>query len=117
MSAVSKSILDFGFWILDSRSKCVRPGVNPKSKIQNLKSARAAYTLVEMLVVVTIIIILVAATLPVAKKMMEGSQVREASRQFNSYWQMAKARALQTGRPCGIYFPMTSAPLGLTPEA
>src|SRR5438132_13774810 len=65
-----------------------------------------------MLVVVTIMIMLVAVTLPVAKKVMDGSQTREASRQLNAYFAMAKARALHTGRPCGIYFPFPNAPLG-----
>ena len=41
---------------------------------------RSAYTLVEMLIVVTIMIMLVAAALPMAKKVMDGSQTREASR-------------------------------------
>src|SRR4051794_6546336 len=77
---------------------------------------RSAYTLAEMLIVVTIMIMLVAAALPVAKKVMDGSQVREASRQLNAYFAMAKARALHTGRPCGLYFAFNS-PLGLTPEA
>jgi hypothetical protein len=35
---------------------------------------------------------------------MDGSQVREASRQLNAYLAMARTRTLQTGRPCGIYF-------------
>jgi type II secretory pathway pseudopilin PulG len=65
---------------------------------------RSAYTLAEMLVVITIMIMLVATALPVAKKVMEGSQTREASRQLNAYLTMARTRTLQTGRPCGIYF-------------
>src|SRR5687767_14549808 len=65
---------------------------------------RRAYTLVEMLIVVSIMIMLVAVTLPVAKKTMEGQNAREASRQLHAYFNMAKARALQSGRPCGLYF-------------
>lgn len=76
-------------------------------------AGRNAYTLVEMLIVVSIMIMLVAVTLPVAKKVMDGSQGREASRQLNAYLAMAKARALQTGRPCGLYLPF-QLPLGHT---
>jgi len=77
------------------------------------QARRCGYTLVEMLIVVSIMIVLVAVTLPVAKKVMDGSQGREASRQLNAYFAMAKARALQTGRPCGVYFPF-QVPLGHT---
>src|SRR6187399_2303026 len=77
------------------------------------RAQRSGYTLVEMLIVVSIMIMLVAVTLPVAKKVMDGSQGREASRQLNAYLAMAKARALQTGRPCGLYFAMPTAPLGI----
>src|SRR5262245_45918590 len=74
---------------------------------------RRGYTLVEMLIVVSIMIMLVAVTLPVAKKTMEGSHGREASRQLHAFFNMAKARALQTGRPCGLYFKFPSPPLGI----
>src|SRR4051812_48885959 len=104
MKTASDSILDFGFWILDSVQSRRAPASNRKSKIQSakggLKSARRAYTLAEMLIVITIMIMLVAAALPVAKKVMDGSQVREASRQLNAYLAMARTRTLQTGRPC-----------------
>src|SRR6059058_1838879 len=86
----------------------------PQSKMQNPKSARRAFTLAEMLIVVTIMIMLVAAALPVAKKVMDGSQTREASRQLNAYFAMARVRALQTGRPCGVYFPFPQPPLGVS---
>lgn len=77
------------------------------------RARRSGYTLVEMLIVVSIMITLIAITLPVAKKVMDGSQGREASRQLNAYLAMAKARALQTGRPCGLYLPF-QLPLGHT---
>jgi prepilin-type N-terminal cleavage/methylation domain-containing protein len=77
------------------------------------RAQRRGYTLVEMLIVVSIMIMLVAVTLPVAKKVMDGSQSREASRQLNAYFAMAKARALLTGRPCGIHFSFPNAPLGI----
>src|SRR6187455_359143 len=72
---------------------------------------RGGYTLMELLIVIIIMITLVAITLPVAKKIMEDGHVREASRQLNTYFAMAKARAVQTGRPCGLDF-VCAAPLG-----
>jgi type II secretory pathway pseudopilin PulG len=72
-----------------------------------------AYTLTELLVVVTILVILVATTLPVARKVMEGNRTREASRMLQAYFAMAKARAVQTGRPCGLFFPFPAPPLGV----
>jgi type II secretory pathway pseudopilin PulG len=77
-------ISDFGFRISDFR--------------------RRGYTMAELMIVVIIMIMLVAATLPIAKKVMDDSHVREASRQLNAYFAMAKARAIHTGRPCGLFF-------------
>jgi type II secretory pathway pseudopilin PulG len=87
--------------------------------IPRLKKSRRSrgYSLAEMLIVVTILIMLVAVSLPVAKKMMDGSSVREASRQLHAYIAMAKARALQTGRPCGVYLAFPEPPLGLQDPA
>src|SRR5688572_30500659 len=77
------------------------PIQNPKSKIQNFRR-RPGYTLAELLIVILIMVMLVSITLPTVKRVLEDGNVREASRQFNAYIAMAKARALQTGRPCGI---------------
>src|SRR5919205_400127 len=76
------------------RRKMIRPCQPNKS--------RGGYTLMGVFVVIIIMITLVAITLPVAKKVMEEGHVREASRQLNTYFAMAKARAVQTGRPCGL---------------
>jgi hypothetical protein len=55
-----------------------------------------------MLIVMTIMLLLMVVALPAVKRVMEDGNVREASRQLNAYFAMAKARALQTGRPCGV---------------
>ncbi len=62
-------ILDFGFWINSRFAR--RFGFlsgNPKSKIQNPKSA--GFTLLELLIVMSIIIILATVTLPQYQRMM-----------------------------------------------
>jgi type II secretory pathway pseudopilin PulG len=68
---------------------------------------RGAYTLVELLVVLTIMVILIASTLAVAKKVMEDTRGREASRQLNTWLTLARTRAALTGRPCGIFMELS----------
>src|SRR5204863_4766980 len=74
---------------------------------------RPAYTIAEMLIVMTIMLMLVAVTLPAIKNVMQEGNSREASRQLNAYFAMAKARALQTGRPCGVMM-MCDLALGIS---
>src|SRR5262245_39122878 len=62
----------------------------------------SGYTLAELLIVMTIMLMLMAITLPTVRRVMEDGKVREASRQLNAYFAMAKSRALLTGRPCGV---------------
>jgi hypothetical protein len=61
----------------------------------------------------TIMLLLVVIALPTVKRVMEDGNVREASRQLNAYFAMAKARALQTGRPCGVMM-ICELPTGFT---
>lgn len=75
------------------------------------RDRRSAYTLMELLVVIVIMIMLVAVTLPLAKRVLNDTHVREASRQLNAYFAMAKARATLTGRPCGLFL-KCDKPLG-----
>ena len=78
------------------------------SRLQN----RGGYTLTELLVVIIILIILLAVTLPAAKKVMEDSRTRESSRQLSAYFTMARARAAQSGRPCGLWLELDT-PIGV----
>ena len=67
------------------------------------KELQGGFTLVEMLVVITIMLALTAITL----KMMPGideQRVRESSEMINSYLNNARNRAMETGRPCGVTF-------------
>ncbi len=74
---------------------------------------RSAYTLIELLVVVVILVTLVAITLPLARKVLDDSYTREASRQLNGWFAMAKIHAVRTGRPSGLYMEC-EPPVGLT---
>jgi len=60
-------------------------------------------TLVELLIVITVMVILLGAALPVMKVAMEGGKAREASRQLNTSFALAKARAIETGRLAGLW--------------
>jgi len=59
-------------------------------------------TLVELLVVVTIILLLAAVTIPRLRPEMEKSRVREAARSIQLYLSSARALAMATGRSCGV---------------
>jgi prepilin-type N-terminal cleavage/methylation domain-containing protein len=85
----------------------------PTSDLGPRTSARRrGYTIAELLIVMAIMLMLVAITLPAVKNVMQDGAVREASRQLNSYFAMAKARALNTGRPCGVMM-ICEAALGI----
>ena len=65
---------------------------------------RAGMTLVELLVVITIMMILAGFVVP--KLQMNGGsrRTREAARMVNVYLGVARNRAVETGRPCGVMF-------------
>lgn len=68
------------------------------------RSGRSAYTLTELLIVIMIMIILVVIALPVARKILDDTHTREASRQLQAFFSMAQGRAALTGRPAGLFF-------------
>ena len=63
---------------------------------------RRGLTLVELLVVVTIMVILLGVVLPLAQPSLKGREVREASRILNTLFASARAKASADGRPAGI---------------
>lgn len=65
---------------------------------------RTAFTLVELLVVITILVILVALALPLMRPSLESREIREAARQVNSFVASAQIRARTLGRPVGVMF-------------
>ena len=72
---------------------------------------RPAYTLTEVLVVIIIMVVMIATFLPIAKRILDNDRVRECSRQLSSYMALAKTRAVQTGRPCGLMM-VLDTPIG-----
>ncbi len=59
-------------------------------------------TLVELLVVVTIMVILIGVVLPLAQPALKGREVREASRQVNTAFASARVRAEAAGSAYGV---------------
>jgi prepilin-type N-terminal cleavage/methylation domain-containing protein len=71
--------------------------------MRRTNAIRHGMTLVELLVVVTILVILIAVAVPVMRPQLKDRKLREASRMLNTFISVAKARAIETGRPHGIW--------------
>ncbi len=65
---------------------------------------RHGLTLVELLVVIVILVMLVAVTIPLMRSIRDGGEVDAAVRKVESIMNDARTRAIVTGRPAGITF-------------
>lgn len=63
---------------------------------------RRGVTLVELLVVIFVMLLITAITIPVVAPAMKGRQVREAARMVDSYINGARTRALLAAHPYGV---------------
>ena len=68
------------------------------------KSKRRGMTLIELLMVVSIMMILAVVALPRMRPAMENRQIRESARALNVFLSKARMEAIRTGRPCGVLF-------------
>jgi prepilin-type N-terminal cleavage/methylation domain-containing protein len=69
-----------------------------------LRAARRGMTLVELLVVISLMVLLAVISIPALRPMLEDRQTREGARLVNTYLNRARIKAMQTGRPCGVLF-------------
>ena len=74
--------------------------MNPHHRNHNARGV----TLVELLVVVTILMMLAAFAIPVVRPLTEGRRVREATRAVDVFLTQAKTRAIVNQRPAGVLF-------------
>jgi len=63
---------------------------------------RRAVTLLELLAVITIMLMITAAAIPMVLPAMQGRQIREEARQVSAFLAGARARAIENGRPVGV---------------
>lgn len=70
--------------------------------MEPIDKERKALTLVELLVVVTIMVLLLGVVLPLAGPALRGREVREAARQVSAFLLSAQADAIASGRPIGV---------------
>jgi len=67
------------------------------------RRARGGFSLLELMVVVFILLTVTAISLPLVVPAMSGRQVREGARMLNTFINAARSRAIETGRPAGIW--------------
>lgn len=69
----------------------------------SMRRPRDGMTLVELLMVVAILAILLAVSVPLVRPAFRDRQLREAARQINAFFAGAQARAADVGRPVGVW--------------
>ena len=59
-------------------------------------------TLIELLIVITILLMVTAAAIPLMIPALQNRRGREAARLVSSFISAARSRAIETGRPVGV---------------
>lgn len=63
---------------------------------------RRGLTLIELLIVIGVLVALVAVAAPNLRPAVEARRMREAARQVSTYFSLARSRAIELNRPCGV---------------
>ncbi|GAB5402500.1 MAG: hypothetical protein Aurels2KO_07310 [Aureliella sp.] len=77
------------------------------NQIASTTTPRRGFTVIELLVVMGIIVIVAAVTLPTLKTLLSGRKIAEAANIVSSYAASAKSRAIATGRPVALILDRT----------
>lgn len=72
-----------------------------------LREIRRGATLLELLAVVLILLMITAMTIPVVAPAVAGRRMREGARMVSTFINAARNRAIETGRPAGIWLERT----------
>jgi type II secretory pathway pseudopilin PulG len=80
------------------------PGLRPKFRGVPPASLRAAFTLIEMITVLTIIIIVLAIAIPVWNALLGGTNLASAQNQISAYLTNARADAIFNRQTIGVCF-------------
>ncbi|MDR1957573.1 MAG: prepilin-type N-terminal cleavage/methylation domain-containing protein [Planctomycetaceae bacterium] len=75
-----------------------------KSACRTMRCRPSGLTLVELLVVVSIMSILLAVSVPAIRPMLETQKTRNAADTVSTFLSQARLRAMETGLPCGVRF-------------
>jgi type II secretory pathway pseudopilin PulG len=65
--------------------------------------ATRGLTLVELLMVITVMVLLMAVAVPLIRPAFQDRYLREAARQLDAFFSAAQARAAESGRPVGVW--------------
>lgn len=65
--------------------------------------ARSGATLLELLAVILIMLMITAMTIPVVAPAISGRRIREGARMVSTFINAARNRAIETGRPAGVW--------------
>jgi type II secretory pathway pseudopilin PulG len=83
---------------------CAGPfGGLANSPIRGARQKRRGVTLLELLIVILIIMMITAFAIPVVVPAIQGRRVREGARMFSTFLNSARNRAIETGRPSGVW--------------
>jgi prepilin-type N-terminal cleavage/methylation domain-containing protein len=66
------------------------------------RPGRCGFTLVELLVTISILVLLMAVAARTMNFSVEDRRIREAAREITVFFGSARAHAMETGRPCGV---------------
>jgi len=70
---------------------------------RTVRTNRRAFSLIELLIVILILLSVTAISIPLVAPAMSGRQVREGARMLSTVINAARNRAIETGRPAGIW--------------
>jgi len=88
-----------------ARTSCMRRSQSRASCVGARRRAvpRGGTTLLELMVVVLIILSITAITIPVVAPAVQARRTREAARLFTTFLNAARNRAIESGRPAGVW--------------